>query len=270
MTNQERDELIMEKLNSGMSLSDLQKLLDSEYGMKMTYFELRMIVSELKIEWDKQEKKRRPAIAAQPAPAPKTMHAPKREDVSDNPMAASEDASDDAVEENADDDVVDEEDNETEKESAEGETDVTIDDTPMPGAVMSGSVKFASGASGKWMMNRMGQLGLASLDEGSEQPTQDDLMLFQQELQAALQAKQESMEMKAFDGRTQVEISPLVKPGCDINGTVTFASGASGEWFVAGGKLDFSLDENSSKPTHEDLSLFQIVLSSKLKEKGYA
>ena len=32
MTNQERDELIMEKLNSGMSLSDLQKLLDSEYG----------------------------------------------------------------------------------------------------------------------------------------------------------------------------------------------------------------------------------------------
>ena len=259
MTNQERDELIMEKLNSGMSLSDLQKLLDSEYGMKMTYFELRMIVSELRIEWDKQEKKRRPVIPTQPVSAPKAAE----------PEAAQPPVAEDAEEEDAD--LGDgEEDADEENDDAEDGTVVTIDDAPMPGAVMSGNVKFASGASGKWMMNRMGQLGLAKLDEGSEQPTQDDLMLFQQELQAVLQEKQDSMEKQAFDGRTQVEISPLVKPGCDINGTVTFASGASGEWFVAGGKLDFSLDDGSSKPTHEDLSLFQIVLSAKLKEKGYA
>ncbi len=258
MTNQERDELIMEKLNSGMSLSDLQKLLDSEYGMKMTYFELRMIVSELRIEWDKQEKKRRPVIPTQPVSAPKAAE----------PEAAQPPVAEDAEE---DADLGDgEEDADEESDDAEDGTVVTIDDAPMPGAVMSGNVKFASGASGKWMMNRMGQLGLAKLDEGSEQPTQDDLMLFQQELQAVLQEKQDSMEKQAFDGRTQVEISPLVKPGCDINGTVTFASGASGEWFVAGGKLDFSLDDGSSKPTHEDLSLFQIVLSAKLKEKGYA
>ncbi len=261
MTNQERDELIMEKLNSGMSLSDLQKLLDSEYGMKMTYFELRMIVSGLRIDWDKQEKKQRPVIPTPQAPSP----APKA------PEPKQETSLDGLAEESQ---PLDEEDDEEESEdtddSDDGNTVVTIDDSPMQGAVMSGSVKFASGASGKWMMNRMGQLGLASLDEGSEQPTQDDLMLFQQELQVVLQEKQENMQKQAFDGRTQVEISPLVKPGCDINGTVTFASGASGEWFVAEGKLDFSLDEGSSKPTHEDLSLFQIVLSSKLKEKGYA
>ncbi|MBO4345390.1 MAG: hypothetical protein J5833_06530 [Victivallales bacterium] len=263
MTNQERDELIMEKLNSGMSLSDLQKLLDSEYGIKLTYFDLRMIVSELRIEWDKQEKKRKPAIAVtptpQPQPAPTPAPAPKQEEAFGGEMANEE-----ATEEEGD---IAEDDAE---DAADGETTVTVDDVPMRGAVMSGSVKFASGASGKWMMNRMGQLGLASLDEGSEQPTQDDLMLFQQELQTVLQEKQDSLEKQAFDGRTQVEISPLVKPGCDINGTVTFASGASGEWFVAGGKLDFSLDEGSSQPTHEDLSLFQIVLSAKLKEKGYA
>ena len=260
MTNQERDELIMEKLNSGMSLSDLQKLLDSEYGMKMTYFELRMIVSGLRIDWDKQEKKQRPVIPTPqaPSPAPKAP-APKKEASLDGLAEDSQPLDDEDEEETDDTDDTD-----------DGNTVVTIDDSPMPGAVMSGSVKFASGASGKWMMNRMGQLGLASLDEGSEQPTQDDLMLFQQELQSVLEEKQNNMEKQAFDGRTQVEISPLVKPGCDINGTVTFASGASGEWFVAGGKLDFSLDEGSSKPTQEDLSLFQIVLSAKLKEKGYA
>ena len=62
MTNQERDNLIREKLNEGLSLSDVQKLLDSEYGMKMTYFELRMIVSTLDINWSNQEKKHTPAI----------------------------------------------------------------------------------------------------------------------------------------------------------------------------------------------------------------
>ena len=261
MTNQERDELIMEKLNSGMSLSDLQKLLDSEYGMKMTYFDLRMIVSGLRIEWDKQEKKRKPVIAAQPAQAPKAAPAPQKPEPA---MAAEEDAE---VSEGEDDEFADEK---ADEETAAGGTVVTVDDAPMPGAVMSGSVKFASGASGKWMMNRMGQLGIASLDEGSAQPTQDDLMLFQQELQTTLQAEQEKLEQRAFDGRTQVEISPLVKPGCDVNGTVTFASGASGEWFIAGGKLDFALDDGSAKPTREDVSLFQMVLSAKLKEKGYA
>ena len=265
MTNQERDELIMEKLNSGMSLSDLQKLLDSEYGMKMTYFELRMIVSELRIEWDKQEKKHKPMVAPKTAsaPTPKQPAAPtpaakQYKDFASNKMQAAGFDKEDGIT------------NDASEEPADGETTVTVDDVPMRGAVMSGSVRFASGASGKWMMNRMGQLGLAGLDEGSEQPTQDDLMLFQQELQNVLEEKQNNLEKQAFDGRTQVEISPLVKPGCDINGTVTFASGASGEWFVAGGKLDFSLDDDSAKPTPEDLTLFQIVLTAKLKEKGYA
>ena len=263
MTNQERDELIMEKLNSGMSLSDLQKLLDSEYGIKLTYFDLRMIVSELRIEWDKQEKKRKPAItvtpAPQPQPAPTPAPAPKQEEAFGDQIADEEAPEDE--DDLAEDDT---------EEAADGETTVTVDDVPMRGAVMSGSVKFASGASGKWMMNRMGQLGLAGLDEGSSQPTQDDLMLFQQELQTTLQAEQEKLEKRAFDGSTQVEISPLVKPGCDVNGTVTFASGASGEWSIAGGKLDFALDDGSAKPTREDVSLFQMVLSAKLKEKGYA
>ena len=95
-------------------------------------------------------------------------------------------------------------------------------------------------------------------------------MLFQQELQAMMQAKHDALQMQAFDGRTKVEINPLVRPGCDLNGTVTFASGAKGEWFIAGGQLDYELAEGSPEPTKDDLSLFQIVLSKKLKEKGMA
>ena len=255
MTNQERDNLIREKLNEGLSLSDVQKLLDSEYGMKMTYFELRMIVSTLDINWSNQEKKHTSVITPSPAPeppkpAPQQQEAPK---VDANPEPPDDDDADDEIEPGED-----------------GGTQVTMDDVPIPGAVMSGHVVFASGASGKWVFNRMGQLGLAELDEGSEKPSQEDLMLFQQELQAMMQAKRDALQMQAFDGRTKVEINPLVKPGCDLNGTVTFASGAKGEWFIAGGQLDYELADGSPEPTKDDLSLFQIVLSKKLKEKGMA
>ena len=262
MTNQERDNLIREKLNEGLSLSDVQKLLDSEYGMKMTYFELRMIVSTLDINWSNQEKKHTPVITPSPAPeppkqAPQQQNAPK---AVANPAPLDDD--DDNNDNESDDDDSDSSDN--------SGTQITMDDVPIPGAVMSGHVVFASGASGKWVFNRMGQLGLAELDEGSEKPSQEDLMLFQQELQAMMQAKRDALQMQAFDGRTKVEINPLVKPGCDLNGTVTFASGAKGEWFIAGGQLDYELAEGSPEPTKDDLSLFQIVLSKKLKEKGMA
>ena len=85
-----------------------------------------------------------------------------------------------------------------------------------------------------------------------------------------MQAKHDALQMQAFDGRTQVEISPLVKPGCDLNGTVTFASGAKGEWVIANGQLDYELEEGSSQPTKDDLAFFQLVLTKKLKEKGMA
>ena len=263
MTNQERDNLIREKLNEGLSLSDVQKLLASEYGVKMTYFELRMIVSTLDINWSNQEKKHAPTITPAAAPESPKQAPLKQEPPKDVPNL-------EPLDDDEDDDDDDDDDDLTDEAGENGGTQVTMDDVPLPGAVMSGHVKFASGASGKWVFNRMGQLGLAELDEGSANPSQEDLMLFQQELQAMMQAKRDALQMQAFDGRTKVEINPLVKPGCDLNGTVTFASGAKGEWFIAGGQLDYELEEGSSQPTKDDLSLFQIVLTKKLKEKGMA
>ena len=263
MTNQERDTIIREKLNEGLSLSDVQKLLASEYGIKMTYFELRMIVSTLDINWSNQEKKHTPAV-----PPAATQEPPKQAQKKQEPPKAVPNPA--PLDDDDDDDDEDDDDELTEDAGDNGGTQVTMDDTPLPGAVMSGHVKFASGASGKWVFNRMGQLGLAELDEGSASPSQEDLMLFQQELQAMMQAKRDALQMQAFDGRTKVEINPLVRPGCDLNGTVTFASGAKGEWFIAGGQLDYELEDGSSQPTKDDLSLFQIVLTKKLKEKGMA
>ena len=66
MTTKERDEYIASQLNAGVSLSDVQTKLAQEYGVKMTYFELRMLAMGLAVDWEKQDK---PKPAATPAPA---------------------------------------------------------------------------------------------------------------------------------------------------------------------------------------------------------
>jgi hypothetical protein len=55
MNTEERDRFIAEKLNEGLSLSEVQKLLDSELGIRMTYLDLRLIAADLEVNWKKQD-----------------------------------------------------------------------------------------------------------------------------------------------------------------------------------------------------------------------
>ena len=54
-----------------------------------------------------------------------------------------------------------------------------------PGAAVSGTVKFGSGASGEWYLDQFGRLGFIP-DEGSGKPDQQDIQEFQVEVQKAL------------------------------------------------------------------------------------
>lgn len=76
MDTEKRDRFIAEKLNEGLSLSEVQKLLDSELGIRLTYLELRLIAAELEVDWKTQDPKQEPAtpaedidLAADPEPA---------------------------------------------------------------------------------------------------------------------------------------------------------------------------------------------------------
>ena len=253
MDNQERDRFIWEKLNSGMSLSDVQHALSEELGIRMTYLDLRMLAATLPVEWEKQDKK-----VAKTAPVEEKVQADEVDE-----------AETDEVEEDAE---TEEEDAELEEEDDGDElpdTVLTLDDTPMPGAALSGTVRFMSGISCGWFMDRMGRLGFNLPEDAKEQPTDDDVQAFQVELQKMMQKRAEEMRKAAFDGTTKVDISPITRPGCDINGTVTVSSGAKGEWMVAQGKLDFDLEEGSSQPTRDDFEKFRLVLAETMRSKGY-
>jgi len=141
MNTEERNAFITAKLNEGVSLSDIQKLL-AKQGVSMTYLDLRLLADELKVNWKKQDPKDAPKSPAKPA------------------------------------DVLD-------KGAKPGGTTVTVSKLVRPGAAMSGSVAFASGAKADWVLGNDGRLGLIPAP-GSAKPTEDDLVGFQAELQRKL------------------------------------------------------------------------------------
>lgn len=150
MDTQERDQLIAKLLSEGISLSDVQKTLEREHDIRMTYMDLRLIVSGLEVDWKK-------------------LDGEKEEE-----SAADDDGESEVVEADAT------------VEGGPGATRVNISKIARPGAVMHGDVVFASGKTADWYLDQMGRLGLNPTND-SGQPDQTDLEEFQIELQQLMQ-----------------------------------------------------------------------------------
>ena len=67
-----------------------------------------------------------------------------------------------------------------------GTVEVSIDTLMLPGALVSGKVVFSDGESAVWLVDQNGRVGLDPETAGYR-PSQEDSMLFQQQLRALLQ-----------------------------------------------------------------------------------
>ena len=274
MTIKERNELIAQKLNEGMSLSDVQKLLSDEHGLRMTFLDLRLIAADLSVDWQKHDKPKKPAPAAVVAAPAADAGAGKPDALTEDEDAYDED-DDEVAESGAEDDEVaaaregDADDDATDADDDGSGTRVTLDAQPRRGTAMSGAVRFASGLHGGWYMDQTGRLGLQLAEGQDAQPSEDDIRLFQSKLSALLQKMQDDLAREAAEGKTKVDVSPVVRPGAMFSGDVEFASGAKGEWTLdQSGRLGFQLGEGSAKPTPRDMQLFQMELQRVLQNKG--
>lgn len=154
-------------LKEGLSLSDIQKRIVSDFGLKMTYMDLRFLIDDLDLE-----------VVRPAAPEPEATQA----------EAESNGADEEAVDS---DNVaafpgIEEEDTEL---AAEGGVLVEIDAVMRPGALVSGEVTFSDGVQLGWQLDNYGRLGLipsASTPEGYS-PPEADIPLFQTQLQQQLQ-----------------------------------------------------------------------------------
>ena len=158
-----------QKLAAGeSSLSEIQKLVNAEFKLKLTYMEIRILASELEnIDWTKGDPN-------QPKPAEANPEDPA------TAAGAGEGADDGFPPENgaAPDDVPP-----APGEAAApgvGKAVVELSKLARPGMMLSGSVTFPSGSTAEWYVDQMGRLGLENLK--GEKPNAADIQAFQIEL----------------------------------------------------------------------------------------
>lgn len=144
-------------IEEGLKLSDIQGKLSSEFGLSMTYMEVRFLIDDLGVKLKDKPRETPPEQA--PAKTP-----PPAGETAGQPAAPGED--------------------ETEGLPA-GNVSVTVDQVTRPGTLVSGKVTFSDGKLAEWYLDQMGRLGVAP-KEKDYKPSQDDIMEFQMALQNEL------------------------------------------------------------------------------------
>jgi hypothetical protein len=134
-------------INDGLKLAEIQKRLETDFGLRVTYLEVRLLVDDLKLK------------PKDPPPPPKpAAPEPAAEPAADLPPGL----------------------------PGSGGVSVTVDQLTRAGALVSGKVKFSDGKTAEWFLDQTGRLGLAPSEKGYKPPAAD-LQEFQVALQNELQ-----------------------------------------------------------------------------------
>lgn len=159
--NDVQRQAVRDWVKGGASLSDVQKRLLAEYGLSLTYMDVRLLVLELGATvQDKQPPKQATKnVAAQPEPA----------------SAGDED------EEALTDEAL-----EPDQQQVVSKINVSMDRVVQVGALASGDVVFSDGVKARWFLDQYGRLGLTAGDKPGYRPPQEDLQDFQVRLQELL------------------------------------------------------------------------------------
>lgn len=169
---------------AGDNLSVVQKKLSEEFKISMTYRDVRFLVDDLGLELKNAAPKAdtsdvTKATVPPPAPAP----AEKKgfvEKLKEKVGLGGEETDDLPPEEDFPEDAG------IPAAAPAGSLTLEVDRIMRPGTVVSGTVTFSDGVSGKWGLDQYGRLMLDTGQKGY-QPSPADIQTFQRELQTHLQ-----------------------------------------------------------------------------------
>jgi hypothetical protein len=178
----EQKQAVASWVAAGDNLSIVQKKLAEQFKLSMTYRDVRFLVDDLDLalkdpapKVDTSDVSKTPPTAA---PEKKGMIDRLKEKVGMAPGAVEED-------DLPPEDLPADEEFPAEPAGA-GNVAVDLDRIVRPGFMVSGSVTFSDGVSGKWALDQMGRLMLETPQKGY-QPAPADVQAFQRELQVQLQ-----------------------------------------------------------------------------------
>lgn len=157
LTDQQK-ETVKKWVAEGKGVSEIQRLLSSEFGIDMMYIDVRFLIDDIGAQIPSSgENAADSAQEASPVDAegPQSGSAGENEEQVENPGESS------------------------------GGVRVTVSPIQRPGAVMSGDVVFSDGGMAEWVLDNSGRLGLNPSTPGYT-PPQSDLPEFQEKLREAL------------------------------------------------------------------------------------
>ena len=178
MLTEEQKAEVAKWFADGASLDEIQKRMKAEFGVHMTYLDVRLMVAELP-----QPVETEPAAPDGPA---REVPAPPRRVASSSGTPDSGPASDEGTSAAPPRYDLDAPDADEGKPSPD--VVVEMDTLTIPGTYASGDVTFSDGTKAKWYLDQQGRLGLGNAPEGYR-PSQSDAALFQARLVEALRAR---------------------------------------------------------------------------------
>lgn len=143
-------------VNAGEGLAEVQRRLESEFGLQLTYMDTRFLVDDLDLD-----------LADAEAPVPAQAEAASGAPVAPEAMGPVS----------------------GETAAPIGGVSVEVDAVMRPGAMISGSVTFSDGERMGWQVDQMGRLGLIPGPTEGYRPSEADLMDFQNALETELRKK---------------------------------------------------------------------------------
>jgi len=139
----EQKKRVADWIAEGLKLGDIQGRLDTEFSIRMTYMDVRLLVDDLKLT----PKEATPEPAA--APAADAPEAEGAADLAEAPLPATS-----------------------------GKVQLSVDQITRAGALASGSVTFSDAQSAAWTLDQYGRLGLSATQQGYR-PSPEDFAEFQ-------------------------------------------------------------------------------------------
>ena len=183
MLDDRQKELVRQWAAEGAGLSEVQRRIKDEFGVSMTYMDVRFLMLDLHAD-----------VKDKPEPKPADQGSEVRGQGSGNDLPTAE--QDDGTGDNrqtvkpsngqTDADDESEEDGYTPPGMDGGNVTVELDRVVRAGAIASGSVTFSDGVTGNWYVDQMGRLGITKVSKPGYQPSRADIEAFQMELQSTL------------------------------------------------------------------------------------
>ncbi|MCH8473650.1 MAG: hypothetical protein LAT55_00295 [Opitutales bacterium] len=161
--NAEQKEAVAQWVKEGVKPAEVQKRLQEEFGVAMTYMDVRFLVDDLELEWVDQKAPQDEATKHLSADQAVAAGAKETSPAADATPAADE-------------------------LQPVGNIQVEVNKVTQPGTLVSGQVTFSDGVKAEWGLDQMGRIMMQPEKEGY-QPDQEDVQAFQEELQKTLESQ---------------------------------------------------------------------------------